>query len=186
MRLRSKLSSRHKSKQPTEEEALRFLKKMGCNEKIIQHCKVVSETALDIAESIFESGTIIDLKLVRLGGLLHDVGRSITSDINHGVEGARLLREKGFPENLAKIAERHVGAGIPRKEAKILGLPAKDFLPQTLEEKIVCYADKLVSGKQVTDIEYVINDFAIKLGPDHPSIERIKKLHTEIMSITNS
>ena len=159
---------------------------MGCNEKIIQHCRVVSKTALDIAESILESGTIIDLELVRLGGLLHDVGRSITSDINHGVEGARLLREEGFPENLAKIAERHVGAGIPRKKAKILGLPAKDFLPQTLEEKIVCYADKLVSGKKVTDIEYVINNFSIKLGPDHPSIERIKKLHTELMNVTNS
>lgn len=186
MRPRSRLSSHHKSKQPTEEKALRFLKKMGCNEKIIQHCRVVSKTALDIAESILESGTIIDLELVRLGGLLHDVGRSITSDINHGVEGARLLREEGFPENLAKIAERHVGAGIPRKEAKILGLPAKDFLPQTLEEKIVCYADKLVSGKKVTDIEYVIDNFSIKLGPDHPSIERIKKLHTELMNVTNS
>lgn len=186
MRLRSRLSSHHKSKQPTKEEALRFLKNMGCNEKIIQHCKVVSETAVDIAESVLESGTQIDLELVRLGGLLHDVGRSITSDIKHGVEGARLLKEAGFPENLAKIAERHVGAGIPRKEAKILGLPAKDFLPQTLEEKIVCYADKLVSGKKVTDIEYVIKNFAIKLGSDHPSIERIKKLHTEIMSITNS
>jgi uncharacterized protein len=186
VRPRSRLSSHHKSKQPTEEKALRFLKKMGCNEKIIQHCRVVSKTALDIAESILESGTIIDLELVRLGGLLHDVGRSITSDINHGVEGARLLREEGFPENLAKIAERHVGAGIPRKEAKILGLPAKDFLPQTLEEKIVCYADKLVSGKKVTDIEYVIDNFSIKLGPDHPSIERIKKLHTELMNVTNS
>lgn len=159
---------------------------MGCNEKIIQHCKIVSKTAVEISESILESGTPIDLELVRSGGLLHDVGRSITSDIKHGVEGARLLKKAGFPENLTKIAERHVGAGIPRKEAKILGLPAKDFLPQTLEEKIVCYADKLVSGKKVTDIEYVINDFAIKLGPDHPSIERIRKLHTEIMSITNS
>ncbi len=186
MRLRSRLSSNHKSKQPTKEEAIRFLKKMGCKEKIIQHSKVVSETAIDIAESIIEGGTPIDLELVRLGGLLHDVGRSITSDIKHGVEGARLLREAGFLENLAKIAERHVGAGIPKKEAKILGLPAKDFLPQTIEEKIVCYADKLVSGKKVADIEYVINDFAIKLGSDHPSIERIKKLHSEIIRITNS
>jgi uncharacterized protein len=185
VRLRSRLSSHHKPKKPTEEEALRFLKKMGCKEKIIQHCKVVSKTALEMAESILESGTIIDLELVRLGGLLHDVGRSVTSDVNHGVEGARLLREEGFPENLAKIAERHVGAGIPRKEAKVLGLPVKDFMPQTLEEKIVCYADKLVSGKKLTNIEYVINEFATKLGPDHPSITRIKNLHTEIMSITN-
>ena len=32
----------------------------------------------------------------------------------------------------------------------------------------------------MTDIDHVIQDFASKLGPDHPSIERIKRLHNEI------
>ena len=177
------MSSSPRSLRPTVEEALSFLEKSRCSKKIIRHSVVVSKTAVKLAESCPRKRVNPDVALVRLGALLHDVGRSVTSNVNHGAEGARLLREAGFSEELARIAERHVGAGIPREEAKNLDLYPQDYLPETFEEKIVCYADKLVSGSRVTNIDYVIEDFKDKLGPDHASIERLKRLHKEIMSM---
>lgn len=181
----SRLSSPPRLKRPTTEEALSFLKKKACNPKIIKHSIAVATTAVELAESCIRKGTHVDMTLVRSGALLHDVGRSVTTDVKHGMEGAGILREAGFSEDLARIAERHVGAGIPKEEAMALGLPPKDYLPATLEEKIVCYADKLVSGSKVTDIDYVIKIFADKLGPDHPSIERLKRLDKEITHTIN-
>ena len=78
-----------------------------------------------------------------IGALLHDIGRALSHDITHGFKGANILRKEGLPENVALIVERHVLGGFTSSEALHLGLPPKDFLPTTLEEKIVCVADKL-------------------------------------------
>ena len=47
----------------------------------------------------------------------------------------------------ALICERHVGAGISADEicSKRLPLPKRNLLPVTIEEQIICYADKFFS-----------------------------------------
>lgn len=66
--------------------------------------------------------------------------------ICHGRIGAELLRSEGFPRH-ARVCERHTGAGITKAQiiAQNLPLPQQDFLPETMEEKVVCYADKFFS-----------------------------------------
>ena len=66
--------------------------------------------------------------------------------ICHGRLGAEILRKEGY-ERHARVCERHTGAGITCKEiiAQGLPLPHQDFLPETLEEKVICYADKFFS-----------------------------------------
>jgi uncharacterized protein len=177
------LSSPPRRGLPDTEEALNFLRKNHCNRRIVKHSLVVAKTAARLVEDLLDRGIKVDRGLVWAGALLHDVGRAVTADVKHGAEGARLLREAGFTEELARIVERHVGAGIPIAEAAGIGLHPKDYLPETLEEKIVCYADKLVSGTKVTDIDYTVKLFAERLGPDHSSVERIRKLHQEIMNL---
>ena len=89
--------------------------------------------------------------------MLHDIGifrchaPSIYCEgtepyIKHGAIGAELLRQEGFPRH-ARVAERHTGTGLTREEIvrQQLPLPHEDFLPETLEEQIVCYADKFYS-----------------------------------------
>ncbi|MEM2942571.1 MAG: TIGR00295 family protein [Candidatus Bathyarchaeia archaeon] len=168
---------------PDTEEALDFLRKNHCNRKIVKHSLVVAKTAARLVKDLLDRGVEVDRGLVWAGALLHDVGRAVTADVKHGAEGARLLREAGFAEELARIVERHVGAGIPMVEAACIGLYPKDYLPETLEEKVVCYADKLVSGSKVTGIGHTVKLFAERLGPDHPSVNRIRKLHQEIMGL---
>lgn len=124
------------------EEALTLLREVGCPENVITHSEVVSINASAMARKA-QKDYEIDLNLAEIGGLLHDIGRACTHAIDHGVVGARLLKERGINSSLQKICERHICAGIPKKVAEVLGLPPRDFIPETIEEKIVCYADNL-------------------------------------------
>ena len=89
--------------------------------------------------------------------MLHDIGIFQTDApgihcfgsqpyICHGRLGAELLRKEGY-ERHARVCERHTGAGITKEqiEKQQLPLPHQDFLPETMEEKVICYADKFFS-----------------------------------------
>ena len=81
------------------------------------------------------------------------------------------------------IIERHAGGGIPRDEARRLGWSARDYVPKTLEEKIVCYADKRVEGLRIVPFEKALKTYVFDLGKTHPAIDRIKRLHQEFVSV---
>jgi len=164
---------------PTRKESITFLKRVGCNQKVIEHCIVVSKYAVEMAKSC-EKKYHVNIRLVEIGALLHDAGRALTNGIRHAILGAALIRAAGYGENLAKIAERHIGAGIPIREARILGLPLKSYMPRNLEEKIICYADKLIRGKKRISAEDAIKEISQELGSKHPAIIRFKNLHKEI------
>ncbi len=103
--------------------------------------------------------------------------------MDHAAKGAEIARELGLPECLVHIIERHIGAGIPDDEAHELGLPEGHYVPETLEEKIVAYADKLIAGRQEVGIEVTVRDFSDRLGEDHPSIQRLWNLDTEMKAL---
>lgn len=164
------------------DSALCALHEAGCSESVIHHCLTVERTALSIANRILANGRDIDLQLVSVGGLLHDIGRSRTHTIEHGVEGGKILRQMGL-KDLARFAERHIGAGIPAVEAKKLGLPARNFIPRTIEEKVVAYADKLVIRGRRGSYNEALNAFKSELGPRHPAVDRFRRLHDEIQNM---
>ena len=178
---KSKLSYRI----PSREDALQLLVKSGCEKNVIEHCKTVSQLAVKIAKKLKNNGFNVDLRLVEIGALLHDIGRSKTHTVHHAIIGANIAREAGLPEAIIRIIERHVGGGITSQEARKLGWPVRDYVPETLEEKIVCYADKLIEGNRQVPIERTIEKLAAELGENHPAIERIKRLHKEFMSMVD-
>lgn len=164
------------------EDAVLLLKKVGCSAEVIRHSIAVEKIAVEMAEKIRNNGHQVDVEKVRIGALLHDVGRSKTHEIFHGIAGEKILKDLGL-EEFARFASCHIGAGIPRREAKKLGLPPKDFLPETLEEKIVAYADKLVAGDRRISLEEALEEFRLKLGPGHPAIKRLEELDAEILRL---
>lgn len=149
----------------------------------MRHCLAVERKAVELAELAEGNGLRVDRELVSLGALLHDVGRAVTHGIRHGVEGGRMLRERNLQE-LARFAENHLGAGIPREEARELGLPDRDFLPLTVEEKLVAYADKVMEGEEEVEFGRILRRFERELGPGHPALARLRKLHEEVMRMT--
>ena len=158
-----------------------ILKDFNCPTHIIEHSIAVSNKAQDMALNFMDkTGTNIDMEQIETGALLHDIGRTKTHTIKHAIEGAEILKSLNFPENIIKITTRHIGAGIPSNEAKILGLPPGNYMPHTLEEKIVAHADNLVNGSVEVDLEFVIEKWEKNFGKDHPAIIRLKKLHKEL------
>lgn len=162
---------------------MKTLRKAGCSNSVVKHSLLVAEIAREIA-SHMNPRVKLDHDLIEVGALLHDIGRSVTHDVKHGVIGAEILEKMRYPERLVRLVRNHVGAGIPREEAVPLGLPARDHVPSTVEEKVVCYADKLASGSTRVTFEKALQGFADDLGSSHPSLARLRRLHEEIMELT--
>ena len=161
---------------PTPQRCLELLHEYGCSHEVIKHCIAVRDVAIKIAQR-----TNADLKLVEAGALLHDIGRSKTNGILHGVEGVRIGKKIGLPISIILIIERHLGAGIPKEEAVKLGLPEKDYMPETIEEKIVAHADNLIADGKRQTIEEEI-DQARKNGLENVA-QRLHELHKELSEI---
>lgn len=161
---------------PSPEECIGILKKQGCSDHVICHCKAVRDLAVRVAEK-----TNADMQLVEAGALLHDIGRSKTHGIDHGVVGGRIAKKIGLPDNLIGIIEHHVGAGFTAPMAKSLGLPYKEYIPKTLEEKIVCHADNLIDDCSRQNIEIEVER---ALREDHKEYAmELVKLHKEISDL---
>jgi len=166
---------------PSREQALHFLRQSGCTKNVVRHCEAVADLAREIAECCIQKGSAVDLELVEIGALLHDIGRSQTHSVHHAMTGAIIGKNLGLPEPVLAIIKRHVGGGISAREAKKLGWPKDTYVPQTLEEKIVSYADKLVEGSRRVPIERTIKTFSHELPP--PAVERVRRLAEEMMSL---
>ena len=130
-----------------EDDALRRI--------LVVHSRSVAQKALLIAERHPELH--LDKVFIEEAAMLHDIGICRTNApgilchgtepyICHGILGAAMMREQGF-ERHARVCERHTGAGLSLEEiiSQGLPLPHQNFLPETLEEQVICYADKFFS-----------------------------------------
>jgi uncharacterized protein len=169
------------NKLPSREQALQLLRESNCSPKVIKHCKAVAELALETAEKCRENGLNVNLELVEIGALLHDIGRSKTHSVHHAVVGAEILTAASLPEPVISIVKRHVGGGITPSEAKQLGWPKDVYAPVTLEEKIVSHADKLIAKAKRVPIEVTIAELADERR--HEAAERVLALHKEIAGL---
>jgi uncharacterized protein len=133
---------------------------------LVEHGKQVAGKALMAAQQVTHLKP--DLDFIEKAAMLHDIGILETDSpglgcsgkhpyICHGILGRELLERVGVSE-YALICERHVGVGISVADVRQfnLPLPARDMLPVTIEEQIICYADKFFSkngdsGKNVIE-----------------------------------
>jgi uncharacterized protein len=126
---------------------------------LLTHSRQVADRALAILAKHpewVESGEV-DPVFVEEAAMLHDIGVTLCDApkihcmgthayIEHGYLGAEILRQEGLPKH-ADVAERHTGTGIDIEQIlrEDLPIPIKDYSPRTLEEKLICYADKFYS-----------------------------------------
>ncbi len=122
---------------------------------LMVHSQKVTAKVLAIIDKHPELGA--DRSFAEEAAMLHDLGifRCNAPDIQcfgkelyicHGTIGAEILRSEGFPRH-ARVCERHTGAGLSLQDIirQELPIPHIDLLPETVEEKIICYADKFFS-----------------------------------------
>lgn len=169
-------------KLPSREQALNLLIENGCSNDVIIHCKRVAELAVETAEAIKKKGLTIDSKLVEVGALLHDIGRSKTHSVDHVIEGTKIAKEAGLPKPVVSIIKRHVGGGITKTEAQTLGWSVDDtYVPITLEEKVVSFADKLIEKGKRVPVILTIEKLLREGRPE--AAERVSRLHEEITTL---
>ncbi|MBO4454720.1 MAG: HD domain-containing protein [Paludibacteraceae bacterium] len=133
-------------------------------EVLITHSRQVADRALRIVDAHPEWTTVkangeclVDRQFIEEAAMLHDIGIIFCEApkihchgqhkyIEHGYLGAELLRQEGLPKH-ALVAERHTGTGITieQVEREELPIPPRNYCPESLEEKIICYADKFYS-----------------------------------------
>ncbi len=153
-----------------------LLHELHVPEGVTAHARKVAGLAHSIGLTLRGRGHPVDLGLVEAGALLHDVGRSRTHGLDHAGVGAALLRERGVPEAVCLIVERHTGGGIDAQEARRLGLPVRDYTPETLEERIVCHADNLVDGSRRQKVQEELAHLRSRgLAPVADKIERLHR-----------
>ena len=170
---------------PDRDFALELLKKLKVPYSVRRHSLKVCEKALEIANKIRKAN--IDIDLIEIGAILHDIGRAKTHGFQHALIGGKILRGRGFPNEIARICETHILGGLDKEDAKSVGLPNGDYLPETLEEKIVCLADKLMAGRREVSIEERFQIWFTKYGKSKillKSKKRIEEIQKEIQNLS--
>jgi len=162
------------------ESALALLEKSGCPENVIAHSEAVAEFALRIADCIPSCSS----ETAYTGGLLHDIGRSVSHGIDHGVTGGKIAHKAGVNSVFVRIIENHIGSGLTAEEAGSLGLPSRNFIPETIEEKVVAHADNLISGTKRRDLRSVIDKLKKKNMPE--AALRMQSLHDELCRLAGT
>ena len=141
---------------------------------LVSHSRQVADMAVALGLRLIDQGVPLDIEFVEEAAMLHDIGMCRTDApgihchgtepyILHGIIGRKMLDGMGLFRH-GRVCERHTGTGLTADEIIAEGLPIvppRDLLPESLEEKLICYADKFFS----------------KSRPDEPpkTLERARK-----------
>ncbi len=149
---------------------------------LLAHSKLVTKKAVKIGRRLNA-----DIKFIEEAAMLHDIGIFLTNApdiycfgkepyIRHGYLGRLILEREGLPKH-ALVCERHIGLGITKEDVikQDLPLPKRDMVPVSIEEKIICYADKFFSkGLTKEKSIHEITEELKKFGKDKKFLEWVK------------
>lgn len=162
---------------PSDSRCIEYLEEAGCKRRVIIHCCTVNAVAQEIASRIPGA----NIELVTAGALLHDIGRSVDHSIMHAYIGSQIAASYGLPQEIVDIIRKHTGAGLDAEDAEEMGLPPADYMPRTIEEKIVAHADNLVSDNRVVDHMHSVSKLRNKGAVR--GADRIEALHQELSKL---
>ena len=143
---------------------------------IFSHCEIIWQICSQI---INKNALKINIDLVKSGALLHDIGayKLINAEgafdepnyIKHGIIGYNILKEKGFSEDLCRVAKCHTGLGLTKDyiTKSNLPLPVDNYMAETVEERLVMYADKFHSKNPKFNSFESYRTTALKFGEEN-------------------
>jgi len=133
---------------------------------VYTHSRFVADKALALA--VKHPELPIDLVFLKEAALIHDIGVFKTDApkiqcfgtfpyICHGYLGREIVEKEGFSRH-ALVCERHTGTGLSLAEIinNDLPLPHRDLSPVSLEEQLICFADKFFSKSRLNE-EYSVS-----------------------------
>lgn len=140
---------------------------------LIKHSVQVRNKALQVVDKHPELGA--DKQFIAEAAMLHDIGIYLTDApeiecfgsykyVAHGYLGSEIVAREGYPKH-ALVCERHTGLGLSLEwiEKRNLPVPHRDMRPVSIEEQIICFADKFYS-KSKLEKELKLKKILQKLG----------------------
>jgi uncharacterized protein len=162
------------------------------HEILVAHSNLVAQKALSVARRLSHLNP--DMDFIYEAAMLHDIGIVMTQTpelgchgtlpyICHGYTGRAILEKAGLDRH-SLVCERHVGVGISMDDIRFgnLPIPLHDMMPESLEERIICYADKFFSktGSRQPVLEKSAEEIVAGLsryGPD--KVDRFLSWHRQ-------
>lgn len=197
---------KYKSFSPIRHRAISLCVEMGLSAHKIYHSLAVADCAVLIAQEVEKQmGVKVDKDVCEIGALLHDIGLSqfVDDRPGHDYVGACLAMDAGFSEEIAHCIEYHDCGGLTAEYCKLLDIPhtredKPDAIPETWEEKIVAYADQIVSQAGEWEVDVWNDDeapakasygyldapvhykYGRRLPYDHPQVARLCEFNKEM------
>jgi putative hydrolase of the HAD superfamily len=149
---------------PGYSTCLTWLQEQEIPYNLLDHVQGVAAAAYQLAVWLRAAGQTVDPLLAHRGGLLHDLAKLKAGDrrISHGELAGLMLKDRGYPQ-LAEIAHRHM----------LFSLIEPDTQPQTWEEKLVYFADKLIERGCLASLEERITGLRQRYPQDSQQINAI-------------
>lgn len=147
-----------------KKEDIELLKDQGMTAQDLEHSIQVAKKALKLGRRMRSD---LDMELIGRGALFHDLGKTETHGITHGLIGAEKGVKLGLPPAVNAIMEKHIRGGLTDSEAIELELPVKDYTLHLLEERVIIYADRLVD---------IIHDGIVKIDEEHEAETNFKEI----------
>ncbi len=153
------------SKLPSIDEIEKLHRKYAPNDKVYNlvygHCQIVCEIALWCVDQMKDSSKV-DKDLLRASCLLHDIGTYLFFDeeakvsndrmyVQHAILGSKILADEGIDSRICRLVQDHVLMGLSKEEiaSRPFPLPNKDYIPDSIEGRLLCYGDRYHSKHPV-------------------------------------
>jgi putative nucleotidyltransferase with HDIG domain len=140
------------------DEIVNMMWKRGVPAYKMYHVQGIERLCMHIVDELQKEGHTVNRDYVTAGALLHDIALAVISDDetpNHCAVGGRMVRELGYPEEVARCVECHESI-VDRRMGEDLAVDMirDHYLPETWEEKVVLYGDNamVVLGECVRDL----------------------------------
>jgi len=166
------MEDRAKTKIPSRAECLKLMDQRGVLVNIVNHSVEVTKVALFISRELNKRGHPVDMGLVEVAALLHDLAKTecLHTREDHARLGYELLKKMGY-ERIGEVIAQHIWMW-------------KRGDPDTIsEEEVVNYADKRVRHDRIVSLKDRLIDLRDRYG-NGPEAERyLQALEKETFEI---
>ena len=155
-------------------ELLEKERKNSNDDRWIEHCICVGNSAGRIAEALNEKGQNVNIDKTIALGYVHDIGKYNGESKGHVMRGYNYLKERGYDEEYCNVCLTHsylnndiicTAGGIPDPNKNLF---LTDFIKNheyTIEEKLINLCDLMCpQGNRVYTIDKRLIDIMIRRG----------------------
>lgn len=154
---------------PSVEKCFEYMHQYGMLDNIKEHSIMVERVAVVITKGLKAAGVTLSTKKVRVGALMHDIGKTmcLNTTEDHAGKGVEICL-KHHLHDITDIVGEHIR------------LKNFDPLEAISEKEIVYYADKRVNHDKVVSIEKRLEYLLERYGKGREGLDNLIKENFEL------